>query len=132
MEDELPDDAVLVAYQVSGAVHYYSNRTSLNFTAITPEEYTRLNTWLHTQHRSLYAALYPHEESILRQRMPGRWELVTQIRHTSIWRRIGWNESTSVFNCIGDQPELDFAGKRNPDGQKPAPAIGIKSIVLLP
>ena len=21
------------------------------------------------------------------------------------------------FICIGDQPELDFAGKRNPDGQ---------------
>lgn len=24
---------------------------------------------------------------------------------------------TSFFICIGDQPELDFGGKRNPDGQ---------------
>ena len=23
----------------------------------------------------------------------------------------------SFFICIGDQPELDFGGKRNPDGQ---------------
>ena len=25
--------------------------------------------------------------------------------------------STEFFICIGDQPELDFGGKRNPDGQ---------------
>lgn len=25
--------------------------------------------------------------------------------------------TSSFFICIGDQPELDFAGKRNPDGQ---------------
>jgi peptidyl-prolyl cis-trans isomerase A (cyclophilin A) len=24
---------------------------------------------------------------------------------------------SSFFICIGDQPELDFGGKRNPDGQ---------------
>jgi len=25
--------------------------------------------------------------------------------------------TTEFFVCIGDQPELDFGGKRNPDGQ---------------
>jgi peptidyl-prolyl cis-trans isomerase A (cyclophilin A) len=25
--------------------------------------------------------------------------------------------SSEIFICIGDQPELDFGGKRNPDGQ---------------
>jgi peptidyl-prolyl cis-trans isomerase A (cyclophilin A) len=25
--------------------------------------------------------------------------------------------SSEFFICIGDQPELDFGGKRNPDGQ---------------
>lgn len=25
--------------------------------------------------------------------------------------------STEIFICVGDQPELDFGGKRNPDGQ---------------
>jgi peptidyl-prolyl cis-trans isomerase A (cyclophilin A) len=23
----------------------------------------------------------------------------------------------NIFVCVGDQPELDFGGKRNPDGQ---------------
>ena len=28
------------------------------------------------------------------------------------------NSATSSFSiCVNDQPELDFAGKRNPDGQ---------------
>ena len=29
--------------------------------------------------------------------------------------------SSEFFICIGDQPELDFGGKRNPDGQGFAP-----------
>jgi peptidyl-prolyl cis-trans isomerase A (cyclophilin A) len=29
--------------------------------------------------------------------------------------------STEFFICIGDQPELDYGGKRNPDGQGFAP-----------
>ncbi len=33
--------------------------------------------------------------------------------------RIGPDTATSgFFFCIGDQPELDFGGKRNPDGQR--------------
>jgi peptidyl-prolyl cis-trans isomerase A (cyclophilin A) len=32
--------------------------------------------------------------------------------------RTGPDTATSgFFICIGDQPELDFGGKRNPDGQ---------------
>ena len=46
---------------------------------------------------------------------------VTGIKHldgTISMARAGVSSATSdVFICIGDQPELDFAGKRNPDGQ---------------
>jgi len=32
--------------------------------------------------------------------------------------RVGADTATSdFFICIGNQPELDFGGKRNPDGQ---------------
>lgn len=45
----------------------------------------------------------------------------TGIRHlngTLSMARDTPNSATSSFSiCIGDQPELDFAGKRNPDGQ---------------
>ncbi len=46
---------------------------------------------------------------------------VTGIKHVSgviSMARGGADSATSdVFICIGDQPELDFAGKRNADGQ---------------
>jgi peptidyl-prolyl cis-trans isomerase A (cyclophilin A) len=46
---------------------------------------------------------------------------VTGLRHldgTLSMARAGPNTATSdFFICIGDQPSLDFGGKRNPDGQ---------------
>lgn len=46
---------------------------------------------------------------------------ITGIRHTdgviSMARGKPGSASSEFFICIGDQPELDFGGKRNPDGQ---------------
>jgi len=46
---------------------------------------------------------------------------MTGLRHTdgviSMARAEPNSATSSFFICIGDQPELDFAGKRNPDGQ---------------
>lgn len=46
---------------------------------------------------------------------------VTGLRHldgTISMARAGPDTATSdFFLCVGDQPELDFGGKRNPDGQ---------------
>jgi peptidyl-prolyl cis-trans isomerase A (cyclophilin A) len=46
---------------------------------------------------------------------------VTGLRHldgTISMARDGPDTATSdIFICIGDQPELDFGGRRNPDGQ---------------
>ena len=46
---------------------------------------------------------------------------VTDILHEngvlSMARREPGTASSEFFICIGDQPELDFGGKRNPDGQ---------------
>lgn len=45
----------------------------------------------------------------------------TGIQHTdgvlSMARMEPGSASSEFFICIGDQPELDFGGKRNPDGQ---------------
>jgi peptidyl-prolyl cis-trans isomerase A (cyclophilin A) len=47
--------------------------------------------------------------------------LETGILHTdgviSMARNHPGSASTEFFICIGDQPSLDFGGKRNPDGQ---------------
>ena len=47
---------------------------------------------------------------------------VTGLHHLNGTISMGRNaakdgNTSEIFICIGDQPELDFAGKRNPDGQ---------------
>lgn len=46
---------------------------------------------------------------------------MTGLRHlngvVSMARRSPGSATSSFFICIGDQPELDFGGRRNPDGQ---------------
>jgi peptidyl-prolyl cis-trans isomerase A (cyclophilin A) len=46
---------------------------------------------------------------------------MTGIRHTdgtiSMARMEPGTATSEFFICVGDQPELDFGGKRNPDGQ---------------
>jgi cyclophilin family peptidyl-prolyl cis-trans isomerase len=55
------------------------------------------------------------------ERIPLERTSVTGLRHldgTISMARLGPDTAThSFFICIGDQPELDFGGKRNPDGQ---------------
>ncbi|MFA6958891.1 MAG: peptidylprolyl isomerase [Thermoanaerobaculia bacterium] len=46
---------------------------------------------------------------------------VSRLKHLdgtiSMARREPGTASSEFFICVGDQPELDFGGKRNPDGQ---------------
>lgn len=85
--EHLPADGVLVAYQMSGAAYYYSDRPLVMPIDLTPDEAVRLNVWADTHHRVLYAALYPDEEALIREKIPGRWEPVTHLRRVTIWRR---------------------------------------------
>jgi hypothetical protein len=88
VNDHLPPEAVLVAYQVSGALYYYTKQSVLNPNSVSPEGNARLDPWLRANRRVLYAALYPHEENVVRQQLPGRWERVAELRHATIWRRL--------------------------------------------
>lgn len=86
--EQLPANAVLLAYEVSGAIFYYSDRAWIVPNALTAEEARRLDAWLAAEKRELYAALYPYETPVLQERLPGKWEMVTRVRATTIWHRI--------------------------------------------
>jgi len=88
VKEHLPPEALLVAYQVSGSLLYYTDRAFISPNNLTSEDNARLNTWIARQDRPLYAALYPYEEAHILQRMPGRWEVVTRVRQVTIWRRL--------------------------------------------
>lgn len=97
----------------------------------------------HTKIEVVQAGLYNEQEI---GKYPGIVHETTDksnLRHldgtVSMARAEPGTASTEFFICIGDQPELDFGGKRNPDGQGFA-AFGnvtagmevIKSIQQLP
>jgi hypothetical protein len=93
VKEKLPADAVLVVYQVSGAVLYYTDRAFVTPLNLTPENYAPFSAWLDRERRPLYAVLFPFEEADSLQRLPGRWEIVTTIRQAKVWRRLGPGES---------------------------------------
>ena len=54
--------------------------------------------------------------TILQEAVPGPFENLVTIALSMA--RDGADTAThEIFICIGDQPTLDFAGARNPDGQ---------------
>lgn len=84
---ELPANAVLLAYQVSGGLQYYTTRPFVLPGHLQPEDCARLETWLRRTGRPLYAAIHAYEEAEIRRKFPGRWEVVQKIRQATILRR---------------------------------------------
>ncbi len=93
--EQLPAQAIVAVYQVSGAVLYYTDRPFINPVNLTPDDSARFGTWLDQQHRPFYAVLFPFEEADILQRLPGRWEVVTRIRQATVWRRLGPGDPSS-------------------------------------
>lgn len=69
----------------------------------------------------IQAGVHPEKEKLDFAPIPLERTSVTGLRHrdgTISMARSGPDTATSdFFICIGDQPELDFGGKRNSDGQ---------------
>jgi hypothetical protein len=87
IERELSPEAVLVGLQVSGSVFYYTRRPVLDQNAVSPQDLARLDEWLVARDRPLYAILHEYEIPVLLRNLPGRWEPVTRLRQTTVWRR---------------------------------------------
>ncbi len=69
----------------------------------------------------IQAGVHPWKENFLFDPIPLERTKQTGIRHLngaiSMARDTPNSAQESFFICIGNQPELDFGGKRNPDGQ---------------
>jgi len=92
--DQVPPGTLVAAYQVSGALLYYTDRPFMNPFTLAPEDSGRFSAWLDRNPHPLYAVLFPFEEAQSLKRLPGRWEQVTRIRHATVWRRLGPTEIT--------------------------------------
>jgi hypothetical protein len=64
----LPENAVVLAAQVSGSVRYFGGRDTINWDALVPGSLQQTVTWLEAQRRPVYLALEDGEVDGFRQR----------------------------------------------------------------
>ncbi|HVS54421.1 MAG TPA: hypothetical protein VHD62_18840 [Opitutaceae bacterium] len=87
LREHAPANAVVVAMQTSGSLHFYTNFTLVRWDQIQPADYATLVAALRASGRPLYAALFPfEEEEALKTRLPGRWTQIGSVRQATFWQ----------------------------------------------
>jgi hypothetical protein len=86
--ENLPENAVVLTMQTSGALLYYTKFTFVRYDWLNPDTFKNVEQACLAAGRPIYAILFPFEtEEVLTTRIPGRWTRINAIKHISIWRR---------------------------------------------
>jgi len=84
----VPDNAVVLTMQASGALFYYTDYTLVRWDSVAPEDAAKVDAGVRRSGRPLYAVLFPFEtEEALRVRFPGDWAQIGKVDDVTIWRR---------------------------------------------
>ncbi|MBW3565465.1 MAG: hypothetical protein KY459_12130 [Acidobacteria bacterium] len=81
----LPDDAVVLSMQTSGAFAFYGGRT-LRWDLLYDQDLERLHAASRRGDLRLYAVLFEHEIEPAREKIGGHWMRLGNHRHISLWR----------------------------------------------
>ena len=85
-ESRLPDRAVVLCMQVSGAIYYDNERPFLRYDTVKPDELGRAVAATRAAGGAPHALLFEFEVENFLRRAPGTWELVGQQGRASLWR----------------------------------------------
>jgi hypothetical protein len=86
--ENLPENAVVVTMQTSGAVIYYTDFVILRWDELTPEIAAAVNSNLEASNRPLFAVLFPYEvKEVVEKHLLGDWKEFGAVSHVTIWRR---------------------------------------------
>jgi len=90
LRQHVPANSVLEVMQASGAAFYYSDFIALRWDQMSARTFPEVTAAAAREGRAIYAPLFPFEtESALKERMPGQWEPVAQLREVVIYRWAG-------------------------------------------
>lgn len=79
-----PSD-VVVAMQTSGAVKYYTGKTSFRWDLATGDEYQALRAHASIAGVRIFALLFPFEVEDMQKRLPGNWRKLSGDEELSLW-----------------------------------------------
>jgi hypothetical protein len=85
-ERSLPKDAVVLSFQASGAVFYYTQHPLIRAESLTESETFSAVRRLGALGRPVYALVFPNELMLPFSRLPGRWENVAAISQAEVWK----------------------------------------------
>jgi hypothetical protein len=86
--EKLPENAVILTMQTSGALLYYTQFKFLRYDQFKQDTFVDVERGCLAAGRPIYAILFPFEtEEVLTTRIPGQWTKIDAIDQLTIWRR---------------------------------------------
>jgi hypothetical protein len=86
--ENLPENAVILTMQTSGALLYYTQFKFLRYDQFRQDTFVNVEHACVAADRPIYAILFPFEtEEVLITRIPGQWTKINAIDQVAIWRR---------------------------------------------
>jgi Dolichyl-phosphate-mannose-protein mannosyltransferase len=81
----LPEDAVILSMQMSGALHYYTPLTYAMWNWLLPERFAVLRASTESRGHHWYALLAPFETVEVRKNFPGDWREIDRVGDVALW-----------------------------------------------
>lgn len=88
--NHVPDDAIMVAMQASGSLHYYTDFPLVRYDLTSPEKLALILESARQNGQPIYAPLFPFEiDTVVTAKMGGQWEKVATLGYITIWKLTG-------------------------------------------
>jgi hypothetical protein len=85
--DRLPPDALVVANNFSGAIHYYTDFPVLRADVVEAAEFARYAARARQAGRPIYAVVFDfEEEEAFLLRCPGQWRRLSSLGNVGFWQ----------------------------------------------
>jgi hypothetical protein len=81
----MPDRALVVSVEMSGALKFYTGRPIIRWDQVEQPQWQLLRKQAEAQRFEFYALLMPQEVEDARNRMPGKWGQIGSYRHITLW-----------------------------------------------
>jgi hypothetical protein len=81
----LPENAIVASMQMSGALHYYTDRTYVMWNMLDAARLAELRAKTESRGYRWYALLVPFEQVEVRKNLPGSWREIDRTGDAALW-----------------------------------------------
>ena len=85
-DKQLPANGVIFSWEMSGGLHFYTNRLIIRYERVPPSLWPTLRKRVEESGHEFYALLLNSELELARESIPGYWTELGHIRQVGLWR----------------------------------------------